>query len=498
MRLPRSSSATHRHHLRNGLAPVTIKSTDPLPRTDRLLVVDDDRAMGEMLVSALSSKTLSVEHVSSGQQALERIQQSPVDLVVTDVRMGKGMTGIDLTARIHEIAPEIAVIVITAFGTVDVAVSAIRAGAYDFVPKPFEPDELLLRVQRALEARRLRGELRALREARGAPVAFGDLIGRSPEMEQLFALVDRVAQSSAAALVTGETGTGKELVARAIHTRGRRAHGPFVAVNCAAIPEALLESELFGHTRGAFTDARTARTGLFVRANGGTIFLDEIGDLPKSLQAKLLRALQEHTVRPVGSDAEVAFDARVIAATNRNLERLVSEGVFREDLYFRLNVLEVSLPPLRARGDDVLLLAQEFIRRITARDQKKPISIAPDCARLLLEYSWPGNVRELVNIIERAVALARGQELTVADLPERVRQFSPTHVIVSASAPEEFPKLEEVERRYILRVLEATNGHRSRTADILGLDRKTLYNKLRLYGVDPAGPNSSPPPSTHK
>ncbi|MBL8680599.1 MAG: sigma-54-dependent Fis family transcriptional regulator [Myxococcales bacterium] len=454
--------------------------------------------MGEMLVSALSSKTMVVEHVASGQAALDRIQQSLVDLVVTDVRMGKGMTGIDLTARIHEQAPETAVIVITAFGTVDLAVSAIRAGAYDFVPKPFEPDELLLRVQRALEAKRLRGELRALRESRGAPVAFGDLIGRSPEMEQLFALVDRVAQSSAAALVTGDTGTGKELVARAIHARSRRAHGPFVAVNCAAIPETLLESELFGHTRGAFTDARTARTGLFVRANGGTIFLDEVGELPKALQAKLLRALQEHTVRPVGSDAEVAFDARVIAATNRDLQNLVVDGLFREDLYFRLNVLEVSLPPLRARGNDVLLLAQEFIRRISARDHKKPIEIAPDCARLMLEYNWPGNVRELVNVIERAVALARGDQLTAADLPDRVRQFSPTHVIVSASAPDEFPKLEEIERRYILRVLEATNGHRTRTAEILGLDRKTLYNKLRLYGVGDSGATLSQPPNAPK
>jgi two-component system response regulator HydG len=462
-----------------------------------VLVVDDDKAMAEMLVTALQSNTLAAEYVTSGQAALDRLarpDRGTIDLIVTDVRMGKGMSGIDLCARAQGEFPDVPVIVITAFGSMEIAIAAIRAGAYDFVPKPFDPDELLLRARRAIEARLLRQEIRRLREARGRAVSFGEMIGTSPEMERVFALIDRVAQSSAAVLVTGETGSGKELVARAVHDRSRRAHGPFVAVNCAAIPENLLEAELFGHTRGAFTDARVARAGLFVRANGGTIFLDEVGELPKPLQAKLLRALQEHTVRPVGADTETPFDARVIAATNRDLQSAVSDGTFREDLYFRLNVLEVHLPPLRARGNDVLALAQHFIARIAERDQRKVLGISTECARLLLEYSWPGNVRELLNVIERAVALARHDHLVPADLPDRIRQFAPSHVLVTGSAPDELPKLEEVERRYILRVLEATHGHRTRTAEILGLDRKTLYNKLRAYGVGDSVSHSQAPP----
>lgn len=460
-------------------------------RRPLILVVDDDHAMGEMLVSALRSEALDAEHVHSGQRALERLEQSAVDLIVTDVRMGKGMSGIELCALVHQFFADVPVIVITAFGSLETAIAALRAGAFDFVPKPFDPDALLVRVRHALENRSLRAELRSLREARAQPVPFDALVGKSAAMERVYALIDRVAQSSAAVLVTGETGTGKELVARAIHHRSRRALGPFVAVNCAAIPETLLESELFGHSKGAFTDARATRAGLFVRANGGTIFLDEIGEMPKAVQARLLRALQEHAVRPVGSDTEISFDARVIAATNRDLQSAVAEGNFREDLYFRLNVLEVALPPLRSRGNDVLVLAQEFIARIAERDRSPVRSISQDCARLLLEYHWPGNVRELQNVIERAMALARYDALTAADLPDRIRQYSPSHVIVAGNAPEDFVKLEEVERRYILRVLEATGGHRTRTSEILGLDRKTLYNKLRAYGVNEGGATSN-------
>jgi DNA-binding NtrC family response regulator len=474
----------------------TMIEEQPTAPVARVLVVDDDKAMAEMLVTALQSATLAAEYVTAPQLALERLARADrgnVDLLVTDVRMGKGMSGIDLCARVQGEFPDVPVIVITAFGSMEIAIAAIRAGAYDFVPKPFDPDELLLRARRAIEAKQLRQEIRRLREARGRALPFGTMIGSSPEMERVYALIDRVAQSSAAVLVTGETGAGKELVARAIHDRSRRAHGPFIAVNCAAIPENLLEAELFGHTRGAFTDARVARAGLFVRANGGTLFLDEVAELPKALQAKLLRALQEHTVRPVGADTETSFDARVLAATNRDLQTAVSEGQFREDLYFRLNVLEVSVPPLRARGNDVLTLAQHFIARIAERDQRPVLGISTDCARLLLEYSWPGNVRELLNVVERAIALARHDHLTPADLPDRIRQFAPTHVLVTGSAPDELPKLEEVERRYILRVLEATHGHRTRTAEILGLDRKTLYNKLRAYGVGELSASQAPP-----
>ncbi|MDP3275884.1 MAG: sigma-54 dependent transcriptional regulator [Deltaproteobacteria bacterium] len=458
-----------------------------------LLVVDDDRAMAMMLVSSLASDTLSVLVAASPAEALDRMEHEAIDVVVTDVRMGAGMTGIELCARMHEGYPMVPVIVITAFGSLETAILAIRAGAHDFLPKPFDPDELLHRVRKALELRTLRDEVRRLRDARARHDSFDSLVGESQEMKRVFSLVDRVAQSSAIVLITGETGTGKELVAQAIHSRSRRAHGPLVVVNCAAISETLLEAELFGHTRGAFTDARQARPGLFVAANHGSIFLDEIGELSKPMQAKLLRALQERKVKPVGADTEVAFDARVIAATNRDLVSLVAEGQFREDLYFRLAVVEIDLPPLRARHNDVLILAQHFVKLMSSREERLVTGIDAECARLLLQYAWPGNVRELHNVIERAVALAQYDTLTAADLPDRIQHFKRSHVLVTAETPEEFVRLEEVERRYILRVLEATQGHRSKTAEILGLDRKTLYNRLRAYGVgDP--PASLPPP----
>lgn len=463
----------------------------------RILVVDDDGATAEMLTTSLVDEGFDASFVTSAESAIERAETQTYDAVITDVRMGKGMSGIELCAQLTAMLPETPILVVTAFGSMETAIAALRAGAFDFVPKPFNVDEMTHRVRRAVESRTLRAEVRKLREARSRPVAFEAIVGQSPVMASLFSIVDRVAQASPAVLITGETGTGKELVARAIHSRSKRSNGPFVAVNCAAMPENLLESELFGHTKGAFTDARTARAGLFVQANGGVLFLDEIGDMPKVLQAKLLRVLQEHVVRPLGSDKEIPFDARVIAATHRDLETDVADGNFREDLYFRLNVLEVKLPPLRSRGADILLLAQDFVHRISERDGRPVRGLDPECARRLMNYSWPGNVRELANVIERAVALARYDVITANELPDRIRQFAPSHVIVAGDAPEDFVKLEEVERRYLLRVLEATNGHRTKTAQILGLDRKTLYNKLRLYGMA-EGQSIPPPPPEHK
>jgi two-component system response regulator HydG len=287
-------------------------------------------------------------------------------------------------------------------------------------------------------------------------------------------------------LITGETGTGKEVVARAIHRRSRRRSGPFVAVSCAAMPEHLLESELFGHVKGAFTDARTARRGLFLQAQDGTLFLDEIGELPLGLQAKLLRALQERTLRPVGGDQELPFDVRLVSATNRDLESAIAAGAFRDDLYYRLNVVQVPLPPLRSRASDVLLLGQHFLERFARSADKAVTGIAPDCAERLLDYSWPGNVRELSNAIERAVALTQYQKITVSDLPEKVRAFKRSHVLVASEDPAELVSMEEVERRYVLRVLEAAGGNKTQAARILGFDRKTLYAKLKAYGVDGA------------
>jgi two-component system response regulator HydG len=307
-------------------------------------------------------------------------------------------------------------------------------------------------------------------------------------MRRLYDLLDRIVDSNASVLVTGETGTGKELVARALHERGPRKGGPFVAINCAALPEPLLESELFGHVRGAFTDAHANRKGLLVQASGGTLFLDEIGELPLALQPKLLRALQSRSVRPVGGTEEVPFDVRLVAASNRDLEAAVEEQRFREDLYFRVNVIHVEVPPLRGRGGDILLLAQHFIERYAGQAHKTVTDITPDCAGRLLAYPWPGNVRELENCIERAIALTREETIGVDDLPEKIRGFRRSHVLVTSDDPSELPPLEEVERRYILRVVEAVGGSKTVAARVLGLGRKTLYRKLEQYKTGRSSP----------
>jgi two-component system response regulator HydG len=317
----------------------------------------------------------------------------------------------------------------------------------------------------------------------GETQRFEDLIGDSSAIRRVRQLIERVMDSEASVLVTGESGTGKEVVAKLVHRHGRRKAGPFVAINCAAMPEALLESELFGHVRGAFTDARAARTGLFVQANGGTLLLDEIGDLPLALQPKLLRALQERTVRPIGGNEEVPFDVRLVATTNRDLEAAVEEERFREDLYFRINVIHVEMPPLRARATDVPLLAQHFLVQHAERAGKRVTGLSPQAAEKLLAYAWPGNVRELQNAMERAVALARYEQVTVDDLPEKIRAYRSSHVLIAADDPSELVPLEEAERRYILRVVESVGGNKTLAARLLGIGRKTLYRKLVQYGA---------------
>jgi two-component system response regulator HydG len=364
----------------------------------------------------------------------------------------------------------------------ETAVEAMRAGAWDFVPKPLKMDALALTLERAVAHRALRGEVARLRRAVAEAQGFGELIGTSGAMRKVYELIDRVAGTSASVLITGESGTGKELVARALHERSSRRSAPFVAVNCSALPEALLESELFGHARGAFTDARTARRGLFLQADGGSLFLDEIGDLPFGLQPKLLRVLQERKLRPVGGDVETAVDVRLIAATNRDLETAVEERRFREDLFFRINVVQVQLPPLRARGGDVLLLAQKFVERMAAASGRSVHGLTARAAERLMEYPWPGNVRELQNCIERAVALTRGEEIDAGDLPDKIAGYRPSAPL-ELDGPADLVPLEEVERRYILRVVEALRGNKSMAAKVLGLDRRTLYRKLERYGV---------------
>ena len=450
--------------------------------TPRILVVDDDPDLCAELERLLSRRGHDVVARTSAEDALAVALGDEVDLVLTDLRMGQ-LSRVELCRRVVEQKPDLPVVVLTAFGSVEAAVATTRAGAFDFLTKPFTPAQLDLAIARALEHRRLRLEVRRLgREAR-ARRPDAAILGEGRAMTDVLDFVDRVAETDATVLVTGESGTGKELVARAVHARSRRAAGPLVAINCAAMPEALLESELFGHVKGAFTDAKSAKRGLFLEAQGGTLFLDEIGEMPLGLQAKLLRALEDRKVRPLGATAEVPFDARLVAATNRDLETRVAEKAFREDLYYRVHVVHVDLPPLRARGDDVLALASHFLARFAQRHQKAIGGIAPGAARRLLAYPWPGNVRELQNCVERAVALARGDTLTEDDLPPRVRDHAAADVLVAAHDPSELVTLEEVERRYIQRVMEAVGGSKSEAARVLGLDRSTLYRKLDRYGV---------------
>jgi two-component system response regulator HydG len=454
----------------------------------RVLLVDDDATFCQTMEAALGHRGFRVTWKTSAADALAVLSADEFDVLLTDVQMA-GMSGLEMCERALGLRPDVPVVVITAFGSLETAVAAIRAGAYDFISKPVQIDALVIALDRAAKHRVLRDEVRRLREAAaGVPPGEG-VIANSQQMREVYDIVQRVAPTEASVLVTGESGTGKELVARAVHERSRRARGPFVAVNCAAMPEALLESELFGHARGAFTDAREAHAGLFQQASGGTLFLDEIGDMPIGLQPKLLRALQERTVRPVGGRAETPVDVRLVAATNRDLESAIEEKRFREDLYFRINVVHVALPPLRARRSDVLPLAQTFLQELAARSQKNVTGISAPAAEKLLAYAWPGNVRELKNAIERAVALTRFTEVSVDDLPEKIRDYRHSHVILSSDDPSELVPMEEIERRYVARVMEAVAGNKTAAARILGFDRKRLYRMLERLGI-PGSPKA--------
>jgi DNA-binding NtrC family response regulator len=446
----------------------------------RVLIVDDDQSMCEAMELTLGRRDLEITWRTSGHDAIELVTEHDFDVILTDLDMPT-MNGIDLCERVLAHCPDVPIVVVTGHNSVEAAVSAIRAGAYDFIVKPVDGKLLALTVSRAIMHRRLHDEVKRLRRVVAGTAGQGGMIGQSPAMRGVFDLIARVAGSDASVLIVGESGTGKELLARALHDQSARAGGPFLAVNCAAMPSALLESELFGHARGAFTDAKAARTGLFMQASGGTLFLDEIGELPLDMQPKLLRALQERKVRRVGDNVETAFDARIVTATNRDIDADVDAKRFREDLFYRINVVRVEAPPLRARGGDVLLLAQGFVERFAARSGKEVRGITPHAAEKLMAYDWPGNVRELENCMERAIALVRFDQVNVDDLPESVRQYSAERVVVSAGDLAEVVTLDELERRYTLRVLALVGGNKSRTADMLGLDRRTLYRRLERY-----------------
>jgi DNA-binding NtrC family response regulator len=460
----------------------------------RVLLIDDEPAMCDLLAEQLRRRHYEPLIRPSAAEALALLRTEDVDVVVTDHQM-PGTTGISLCDELTLNRPDLPVVVITAFGSLETAVAAIRAGAYDFLTKPFDIEQLILTLERALSHRKLKEEVRRLRQVVTDSVQFEGIAGQSAPIRTMCDLIERAAASDATVLVTGESGTGKDLVARALHQRGARREGPFVAINCAALAESLLESELFGHKRGAFTDAREARPGLMVQAKGGTLFLDEIGDMPASMQAKLLRAIESRAVRPVGSDTEVPIDVRFIAATNRDLESDAEEGRFRQDLFFRINVIQVPVPPLRARGNDVLLLAQQFLERAASRTGKAVVGFSPPAAERLLGYSWPGNVRELQNAVERAVALCAFEHIAPEDLPDRIRSHRRSQLVVGGDDPSTLLPMHEVERRYFLHVLETVGGNKTVAARILGFDRRTMYRKLERFeaATRPRGSDNGKP-----
>jgi two-component system, NtrC family, response regulator AtoC len=448
----------------------------------RVLLVGPDHADFAEIEQALAGRGFEVGWRPSGEATLAAVWAGGTDVVITEAEL-PDTTGVELCRHLAAERPDVRVVLAAQGPDFEAVVAAVRAGAFDVLVRPLELEAVEHTITRVMRLRPLREEVQRLRLALAEAKGFEELIGASQPMQQLYDLLERAASTAAAVLITGESGTGKELVARALHKRSRRREGPFVAVNCSAIPEQLLESELFGHVKGAFTDAKMSRSGLFVKASGGTIFLDEIGDMPLALQPKLLRALQERTIRPVGGDAEVPFDARLICATNINLESSVAERTFREDLYYRINVIHIEVPSLRDRASDVLLLAQHFLEHYALHSEKNVAGLSSEAAQKLLAYPWPGNVRELQNCIERAVALTRHRDLQVEDLPERIAGYRRSHVLVVSNEPSELVPMEEVERRYVLRVLQAVGGNKKEAARVLGFDRKTLYRKLERYGL---------------
>ncbi len=447
---------------------------------ERILIVEDDADMRELLEEVLFDAGFETVLAANGRFALAHVEseQEQIDLVVTDVQMPE-LKGDELLGKIRQTRSDAPVIIITAFGSVENAVEMVKKGAYSYLTKPFATKDLLEVVRAALaqsEAARAQVRLR-----RDIPAANNRIVGASRPMRELLDLIRRAGNSPSNILITGESGTGKELVARAVHDASARSKSQFVAVNCAAIPSELVESELFGHTGQAFTGARTARAGLFETADGGTLFLDEIGDLPLNVQPKLLRVLQEGTIRRVGESREKSVDVRVIAATNRDLEKAVANNEFREDLYWRVNVIHLHVPPLRERAFDIPLLVEHFLAKIAKKQNVIPREIAPEALALLTAYSWRGNVRELENTLERAVALAHGAVLSIEDLPARIREASGQTSAILASAKSKRLTLDQLEQAYILEILSEAGGNKSRAAEILGLDRKTLYRKLDEY-----------------
>jgi len=451
----------------------------------RVLVIDDEENLRHMLRAMLHKNGYHADEAENGERAFAMARDHPYDFIICDIRMPV-LDGLGFLRKAQEAGIGGTIIMMSAYGTIDTALQCMKEGAYDYVSKPFRNDEVLLVLKKAEERERLKTENRRLRAEVAREYSFGAIVTRNGRMREIFELIRKVCDVKTSVLILGESGTGKELVAKAIHHNGSRRDGPFVAVNCGAIPENLLESELFGHVRGAFTDAAADRAGLFEEAHGGTLFLDEIGDMPPSLQVKLLRVLQEGEVRRVGAERTKKVDVRVISATSRDLEREVAEGRFREDLFFRLNVFGITLPPLRERLEDVPLLAAHFLDKHGAALGKPGVRVSPEALRLLIGYGWPGNVRELENCIERALILCDGEVLGPEALPDTLRGSSAGGAVV---CPEDdhlsIKKAEErLEREFIRRALDKTNGNRTHAARLLEISHRALLYKLKEYGME--------------
>jgi len=454
-------------------------------KQNTVLVVDDDSAHRTMLRTLIGGWGYAVSEADDGSTAVEKIKETAFDLVLMDVRMVK-VSGLEALETIKAVNPAIPVIIMTAYSSVETAVKALKQGAHDYLTKPLDFDKLRLTIKRAMEHTRLKEENRLLRETLGQQFDSQNIIGKSPAMLKLLETVSQVAPSEATVLISGESGTGKELIAGAIHFNSLRKDGPFVKINCAAITETLLESELFGHEKGAFTGADRRKEGRFIQANGGSLFLDEVSEMSPSMQVKLLQVLQEREIIRVGGETVVPVDVRLIVATNKNLSDLISKGLFREDLYYRLNVVSLEIPPLRERRQDIPLLAQHFLKIFAAKNQKKIQGLTPKAMDQFVRYDWPGNVRELMNAVERGVVLARSEYLDDEVLPFlSVAAETPAGSVSALNELSGEIPLEQVEKATILRTLEAAGGNKSEAARRLGITRKTLHTKLKHYGVMP-------------
>jgi DNA-binding NtrC family response regulator len=444
-----------------------------------ILVVDDDATTRDLLHEVLSGEHYRVVTSASGEEALEIGRRESFDVIISDMRLGPQLNGLDVLRAYKAVQPESQVILITAFGSMETAIEAVKAGAFDYLSKPFKLEEVLLVVERALENRNLVAENRNLKRQLGTQAQMRSLVGRSPAMLEVYKKIAMVADSRSMVLITGESGTGKELVARAIHYNSARAKERFMPVNCGALAESLLETELFGHVRGSFTGAFENKRGILEEANGGTVFLDEVSEMSRALQVKLLRAIEEQEVRRVGGAETVRIDVRFIAATNKPLDELVQQDRFREDLYYRLRVVEIDLPPLRERSEDIPLLIDHFLKRQGA-ERGLTYSVSADALAALVGYSWPGNVRELENALESAVALNRSGTLNPGDLPPKLKQ-APRNGDNADDLYADLPSLDELKKRYLTFVLRVSAANKARAADILGISRKTLYNFLERY-----------------